>query len=659
VDADLQALADSGLLASGKAVFWEAAIRGLNPEPVVSTTEWSVKHAVVPKATGAAEPGPWQMSRTPLAEALLDALSDGSPYSTVVARIPSQMFKTQLYLNWICEIVDQRPANILVYLPDLRTAKRVSARIDHAFKETPRIQGKVHVSRARDEKNTIETKGFMGGTVHIQTVNSPSSMSEMSAQFVILDEISRYPGDVGAEGRPDKVIAARMTSFGERGKKFVPSTPVTQGDDVVDELYDEGTRSVVEISCPHCKEWFVPAWEMMKWEPDFSKVWLVCPVTGCLIVEEEKSIFLKKRGFRIVNRFEEKTTTFSLWFEAILGPYGWVSWPMLAKEYESAANAYKKGDSSGMQAFHNTRLARSYKVVGEMLDWEVLYERSRLEKRPIRVVPIGGLVCGMTVDVQLDRLEYQIVAVGRNEEAWLVDYGVIDGDPVQGEVWEELTKLRRRPLQHACGTMVRIEACVVDSSYLSHFIYQYARQYERERVFAIKGNGEPYKPVLGGKNQLDVKVNGIADGGPKCWVWSIGTTVAKDIVAGRLALTQSGPGYIHLADWVDQAYCKQLSSEERKIVKYKGKEVSRWERVAGKPPNEKWDLWQYHVFFTQALGLHKWRAHDWDRVEAVVQPATHDLFAEKAASDGTETANPTVHVPLGGMINLGGWKRGS
>jgi phage terminase large subunit GpA-like protein len=659
VNAELLVLSDSGLLASGYETFWNAAIDGLNPEPTLSTTEWSVSHAVVPKATGAAEPGPWRMSRTPLAECLLDALSDGSPYTKIVARIPSQMFKTQVFLNWICEIVDQRPANVLVFEPDGNVAKRVSARVDHAFKETRRLEGKVHTSRARDEKNTIQTKGFTGGAVHIQTVNSPSAMAEIAAQFVILDEISRYPGDVGGEGRPDKVVAGRMTTFGDRAKMFVCSTPVAQGEDVIDELYDEGTQSVVEISCPHCKEWFVPAWEMMKWEADYSQVWLVCPVSGCLIVEEDKANFLKKGGFRILNRFEGETNTFSFWFEAILGPYGWAGWKMLAQAYDKAAKALKAGDSSGMQAFHNIRLARSYKVTGELLDWEILFERSRLEKRPIRVVPIGGLVCGMTVDVQIDRLEYQIVAVGRNEESWLVDYGVIDGDPVQGEVWEELTKLRRRPLQHACGTMVRIEGCVVDSSYLSHFVYQYARQHDRERVFAIKGNGEPYKPVLGGKNQLDVKVNGIADSGPKCWVWSIGTTVAKDIVAGRLALTQPGPGCIHLADWVDQAYCKQLSSEERKIVKYKGKEVSRWERVAGKPPNEKWDLWQYHVFFTQALGLHKWRAHDWDRVEAVVQPATHDLFAEKAASDGTESVKPTVHVPLGGMINLGGWKRGS
>lgn len=62
----------------------------LRPEPILSVSEWSNHHRILP-SKGAAEPGPWRTSRTPYLQAIMDALSTGSPYHTVVFAKGSQI----------------------------------------------------------------------------------------------------------------------------------------------------------------------------------------------------------------------------------------------------------------------------------------------------------------------------------------------------------------------------------------------------------------------------------------------------------------------------------------------------------------------------------------------------------------------------------------
>lgn len=633
----------------GHELFWAAALRGINPGEVLGTDVWAERYAMIPKRTGAAEPGKFRLDRTPLARPVLQALSEGSPYNLVVLKAPSQMLKTQSFLNWLAEVIDQRPANILALTAGERMAKRLANRIDGVFEETPRLEGKVHKSRAREQKNTVTTKGFEGGELTIGTVNSSANLAEISARFYFGDELDRWPRDVEGEGNAIKLMKARTTTFGDRAQGLLASTPVEMGNSAIDDAYEEGTRSVVEVPCPHCQEYFEPTLDRLQYLPDFTRIWMDCPACGCELYEKDKLHFLKL--FRVKHRNELPTRTFSLTFEASLGPPGWIGWEQLAREHAEALRKLKAGDHGDLQVFFNTRRALSYKIEGERLKWELLRDRARGETRPIRIVPMGAFVCVMAVDVQGDRLEYKIMAYGRGEEAWVVDVGVLYGDPVLPDVWTELTTVRQRRLQHAGGQLLRIEACVIDSSYLSHTVYQYVRDLERQKVFALKGVGEAFTPIIGRRVQVDVKMPGVPQGGEKAWLINVGTNTCKDLVAGRLAVETPGPGYIHLADWYTEDHCKQLCAEERKTVRVKGKDVSRWERLAGKPANEQWDLVNYCVVAAHLLGLHKWKAHDWDRVEAVVQPPTPDLFAPGAVPPQAPAEQQAVAIPIGGTID--------
>ncbi|WP_370529104.1 terminase gpA endonuclease subunit [Undibacterium sp. KW1] len=94
----------------------------------------------------------------------MQCLSPEHPCRRVVAKVASQLMKTQVALNWICGSIHQAPGNMLVLLPSLSLAKRVSGRIDKTINAVPVVNECVAAPRSRDSRNTIDTKEFKGGT---------------------------------------------------------------------------------------------------------------------------------------------------------------------------------------------------------------------------------------------------------------------------------------------------------------------------------------------------------------------------------------------------------------------------------------------------------------------------------------------------------------
>ena len=62
---------------------YEAQLAACRPEPLLTVSEWSDLHRILPQKASA-EPGPWRTSRTPYLRAILDALSPSSPYHTII-----------------------------------------------------------------------------------------------------------------------------------------------------------------------------------------------------------------------------------------------------------------------------------------------------------------------------------------------------------------------------------------------------------------------------------------------------------------------------------------------------------------------------------------------------------------------------------------------
>ncbi|MCP4049088.1 MAG: phage terminase large subunit family protein, partial [bacterium] len=84
----------------------------------------------------------------------------------------------------------------------------------------------------------------------------------------------------------------------------------------------------------------------------------------------------------------------------------------------------EKKQSNDLQTFVNVSLAETWEEKGDRIDATSLINRVEKYNAP---VPQGGAVLTAGIDMQIDRLEIEVVAWGIGEESWSVDYRVIWG----------------------------------------------------------------------------------------------------------------------------------------------------------------------------------------------------------------------------------------
>jgi phage terminase large subunit GpA-like protein len=99
----------------------------------------------------------------------------------------------------------------------------------------------------------------------------------------------------------------------------------------------------------------------------------------------------------------------------------------------------------------------------------------------------------------------------------------------------------------------------------------------------------------------------------------VGVDAAKAIVMSRLALTEKGPGYVHIPtmDWADEELTLQLTSERLVTVYARGVRRTEWKKIrvrnealdcivlayaALRLLNPKLDLWMEHIERVAASG---------------------------------------------------------
>jgi phage terminase large subunit GpA-like protein len=638
-----------------EAVLLDAFAAGARPDITLPVDQWAELHMIIPKDSGAAEPGAYVADRTPGAREIMQALSSDDSCQRVVVRACSQIFKTQVALNWIGSTIDQTPSNLLVLLPTLGLAKRVSARISKTIAAVDTLREKVSEQRSRDAKNTTDTKEYPGGTMYIVTAGSAANLAEIPARYIYGDEVDRWPDNVGEEGDGVKLAENRTTNYQSIRKMYFSGTPTSLGRSRIDQLMDSSDCCVRKVPCPHCSEFIEIDWEAIRYRFDANgeveHAWAVCSICAAEIDESAKAIMLPagryfptRKGDGVTRGFHVPATLFQL---------GKVSWLMLAREYVAAELKQKQGDNNLMRVFHNTRLARSFKEVGERLADEVL--RARAGGYAQRVVPVGGLVLLAAVDTQDDRLELMIVAVGRGLEMWVIEYHKIYGDTSETLVWDELDAYLKRPVQHASGQTLLVSAVAIDTQgHSAHVAYNFCRTRESRKFLAIRGDGQENRPIRGRSSLIDVNYRGsIVKQGLRLWI--VGVHQAKNLLSARLSLSKPGAGFIHFPDGLPVEFFEHLTNEERVVQRTAKGTTERWVKVASNARNEPWDLLVYSLFAIQSIGLDKFNDSDWARVESVVQPVQLNLL-DAPPVRAADAASPITTAAYG-TVDLNGWVR--
>ena len=631
-------------LTAAATILRPAIARGLQPDPNMTVDEWSDLHMVIPKESGANEAGKYRTDRTPHAREVMRALSDKHWCKTVALMGASQMLKTQVGLNWFCSTVHQSPANFLWILPTGKLAKRTSARVSKTIAAVPEVRDRVAAPRSRDSVNTLDTKEYIGGSLHIVTAGAAANLSEIPARRVLFDEVDRANANVNGEGDPVQLAKARQTSFERNRKSYFPSSPTISGQSIIENLYLQGTCQEALADCVHCGQEQPLVFERLD-EDDAGQAIYPCSACGAVMYETDKNRMFARGAWSAGVPGDGETVSFTI--SAMFAPYGWLTWIALLREYRAARAKLDEGSEELMIVFYNTRLARCWERKKEQTKATEL--KARAGGYQLGTVPMKGLILTGSVDTQNDRLELKVVAWGEGMEDWIVDYQIVWGSPTEQATWDKLDVLLKGKYRHGGGRDLGIGATFIDSGGAhTNEVYNFTRTRQHRNIYAVKGASTSNKPILAVKPTLvDVNWMGkVMPHGAKMWL--IGTDTAKDYLASRYHLAD-GPGATHFPDGLPDDYYDQLTAEFSTIVYKRGRKVRIWQKKKS-DRNEAGDLMVYNLAAAHYLGLHKKTPSQWQLVREKVCPATPDLFNEadpvdQAAPHGDQTTTTPVPTP--------------
>jgi len=618
-------------MADGYTQLMEAFAKGCAPDPNMPIDQWADTYMVIPKDSGANEYGQYRTDRTPHARAIMQALSANDPCKRVVAMVASQMFKTQIALNFLCSTIHQQPANFLWLMPTGKLAKRISKRVDKTVAAVDPIKDRVADPRSRDAANNQDTKEYDGGTLFIATAGAAANLAEVPARYLVYDEIDRSDTNVDQEGSPSAMAEARQTTFEHNRKAYYPSSPTIDGESNIQTLYNMGTQREALAECIHCGHLQPLVFECLRMEPGDDQAAYPCAECGALHVEADKPRMFARGAWSDGVPGDGETQSFTA--SQMFLPYGWTSWTTLKKLHQAAQAKLEQGSDELMIAFYNTRLARCWKKDAEQTDAKTL--RDRAEPYKLGTVPAAACLVTAAIDVQADRLEYKAVAWAEGMESWVIDYQVIQGSPDEPDTWAKADALLSTRYRHQYGIGVPVSAAFIDSGgTATQDVYNFARARRRQHVYPIKGASKANRPILSSKPSIvDFNWRGITEkGGIK--LWFIGTDTAKDYLAARWRKT-NGPGAVHFSQDLPRKtseddktydYFDQLTAEYRTGGYKRGHRVTWWEKKKA-ARNEALDLMVYNLAAAFYLGLNKFNPSQWQTLRDRLNPNSADLFA--------------------------------
>ena len=307
-----------------------------------------------------------------------------------------------------------------------------------------------------------------------------------------------------------------------------------------------------------------------------------------------------------------------------------------------------------LRVARNTLLGETWVESGEAPEWQRLADQ---RKAFAAQVPIGCLFLTAGADVQKDRIEVDVWAWGRGLESWLVDHIVIPGGPDDPACWDALTALLGQTWTHENGAIMTLAKLAIDTGYESAAVYAWARKQGIAQVAPVKGlDGFNRATPVSGPTFVDATVNGRKlKRGARLWTVATATFKAETYRYLRLERPDepdaaAPAGTVHLPDWADSEWLKQLVGEQLVTIRNKrGFARQEWQKLRER--NEALDTRVYARAAAWILGADRFDERMWRQLEKQAGVET----AAIAQSAETEKSNE----PQAGRIaspRRRGWK---
>jgi phage terminase large subunit GpA-like protein len=524
------------------------------------------------------------------------------------------------------------------------------AEIEPMLRDVEAVRAEFPDFNRKNKFNTLNFKKFRHAALYLKGGKSAGNFRRMTLQSAKLDEFDGF--DQKIEGSSDPWTLAYKRLEGATFPKLIAgTTPRRKGSSHIEKReVVADVRMRFQVPCKHCGVEHPLQWGGkhvrwgMKWDKeDPEKVRHHCP--HCLApMMQADYLQVWTRGAWVSDdglvRCEAGPDHYR-WTDAsgepLLRPprhvatHIWsayspqTTWAAIVRQFLACMRAKEAGDKAPLEGFVNETLGETWEDEADKTDAGELVRRA--EDYPLRVVPEGGLELVTGVDTQDDRWELVTYAVGRDEEAWCVDYAVLYGNPADEEEWEsKVGGYLRQPFTHANGAAMTIRGMAVDTGgHFTHQAYAFCRQHQADRVFAIAGDPKADKPIKSRASWQDVNFRGrTLKKGVR--LWKVGTDTAKDLIFGRLKLEIPAPGQrrkgcLHLSKHLPQEFFTGLVAEVRRTVRTARGTASRWVKRSPGVRNEPLDCTVYAVFASHALDHHKLSEAQWARLEAAIAVA--------------------------------------
>ena len=667
----------AGIVAGG-IVFASVFAAAIDPPPMLSVAEWAEARRIVSPESGSPYPGEWKNDLVPFAVEPMECLSFKDPCRDVTFKKSHQVCGTEIGINLFGYVVDRQPCPVVIVLPTIDEAVKYDrVKLTPTIEATPALRSKVRAQRSRAESgSTMAFKRFTGGFAQLVGANSSVGLQMISARVLIAEEISGWPQDAGNRGDPLAQVEKRLTAWSLRGqKRYYSSTPDLTGSCRISAKYERSDQRRYYVPCPQCGTFQTLRFENLKWKKKRSPfgAHFTCPANGCVIEHHDKRAMVAAGAWvkTYGDKDEDVTATdvpgpvidpkdlaryrarasngrqpgFAIW--QAYSPF--TDWDgIVAERLESKDNPFKD------KTFTQQVLGEPFEESGESPDHEKLYLRR--EDYPRGRIPQGGLFLTVAADVQGDRIEWAAHAWGVGLSSWLIDKGVIQGDPAGDEIWFKLDHVLARQYEDQWGKLWTADAFGIDAGYLSNKVYAFARRHHSTgKVFALDGRDGWKMPPLGTPTKKSIRFSGKKFG--TALLWPVGGWDMKSELYGSLRMTIEGPdedgiwrpGTAHHPDFCDSEHFKQLTAEFLATVERSGRPARVWKQSKGQA-NEQHDIAVYARALAHHLSDHM-RPEDWANLAAQrgarPEEVQRDLAALWAPSS-TDVGQAAAGAPAGG-----------
>ena len=347
------------------------------------------------------------------------------------------------------------------------------------------------------------------------------------------------------------------------------------------------------VKNPCCGKFHVLAWSNVKW-PEGHKheeAWYECPDCHAKWNDTMRAEAICKGEWRPTAPFRGirgywlngLNTTFS-------AKKGYKS-----KLHQMAAefyDAYTSGEAARI-SWKNTFLCEPHIEESEQIKPEPFYDR--LENYTPDNLPESVCLIFISLDVQSDRLEYEFIGLGENDETWGIEYGKVQGDPEKNAVWETLQTYLQKTFKREDGVELKVDALAMDMRHKGSRVREFIRKCGHARAYPMTG--------ASGQSKQSLLVIPHKNKHYRMTIYNVSTEVAKDTLFARMKIKEPGMRYMHYPvgngyERKRDGYFDQLTAEESRLTFKRGFPERHYEKIRDR--NEALDI---RVYFLAAVDI--------------------------------------------------------